>query len=169
MNYIQEIFTWLTPALEVVLQVGVCIAVFMLIAYVNKLLKERGIDITKSTSIDLENLVTKVVRYINQTVVDNMKDRSENGKLTDSQIADVKNKALSMIYELINSDMMNYLVDNFDDYEPYIEMLIENAVVMTKSDRLITTPIEVTEVINNTVTNEESCDAENASDVDTNE
>lgn len=167
MNYIQEIFTWLTPALEVVLQVGVCIVVFMLIVYVNNLLKERGIDITKSTSIDLENLIIKVVRYINQTVVDNMKEQSENGKLTDSQIADVKNKALSMIYELINSDMMNYLIDNFNDYEPYVEMLIENAVVMTKNDRLIATPIEATEVVNNTVNNEESCDVENISDADT--
>lgn len=137
MEFLTQILTYLYPILTVLIQVGICAAIVGLVGYILKILKSKGIDLINSDLVDVEGIVTKVVRYLNQTIVDKMKEASEDGKLTDEQINEIQNKALDLIYKLLDSSTMDSLISKYgENYTEYIKILIENSVVDAKNDDL---------------------------------
>lgn len=137
MEFLTQILTYLYPILTVLIQVGICVAIVGLVGYILKILKSKGIDLINSDLVDVEGIVTKVVRYLNQTIVDKMKEASEDGKLTDEQINEIQNKALDLIYKLLDSSTMDSLISKYgENYTEYIKILIENSVVDAKNDDL---------------------------------
>lgn len=137
MEFLTQILTYLYPILTVLIQVGICVAIVGLVGYILKILKSKGIDLINSDLIDVEGIVTKVVKYLNQTVVDKMKDASEDGKLTDEQISEIQSKALDLIYKLLDSSTIDSLISKYgENYTEYIKILIENSVVDAKNDDL---------------------------------
>lgn len=137
MEFLTQILTYLYPILTVLIQVGICAAIVGLVGYILKILKSKGIDLINSDLVDVEGIVTKVVRYLNQTIVDKMKEASEDGKLTDDQINEIQNKALDLIYKLLDSSTIDSLISKYgENYTEYIKILIENSVVDAKNDDL---------------------------------
>lgn len=137
MEFLTQILTYLYPILTVLIQVGICVAIVGLVGYILKILKSKGIDLINSDLVDVEGIVTKVVKYLNQTVVDKMKEASEDGKLTDEQIYEIQSKALDLIYKLLDSSTIDSLISKYgENYAEYIEILIENSVVDAKNDDL---------------------------------
>ena len=137
MEFLTQILTYLYPILTVLIQVGICAAIVGLVGYILKILKSKGIDLINSDLVDVEGIVTKVVRYLNQTIVDKMKEASEDGKLTDEQINEIQNKALDLIYKLLDSSTMDSLISKYgENYTEYIKILIENSVVDARNDDL---------------------------------
>ena len=137
MEFLTQILTYLYPILTVLIQVGICVAIVGLVGYILKILKSKGIDLINSDLVDVEGIVTKVVRYLNQTIVDKMKEASEDGKLTDEQINEIQNKALDLIYKLLDSSTIDSLISKYgENYTEYIKILIENSVVDAKNDDL---------------------------------
>ena len=137
MEFLTQILTYLYPILTVLIQVGICVAIVGLVGYILKILKSKGIDLINSDLVDVEGIVTKVVKYLNQTVVDKMKDASEDGKLTDEQISEIQSKALDLIYKLLDSSTIDSLISKYgENYTEYIKILIENSVVDAKNDDL---------------------------------
>lgn len=137
MEFLTQILTYSYPILTVLIQVGICVAIVGLVGYILKILKSKGIDLINSDLVDVEGIVTKVVRYLNQTIVDKMKEASEDGKLTDEQINEIQNKALDLIYKLLDSSTIDSLISKYgENYTEYIKILIENSVVDAKNDDL---------------------------------
>lgn len=137
MEFLTQILTYLYPILTVLIQVGICAAIVGLVGYILKILKSKGIDLINSDLVDVEGIVTKVVRYLNQTIVDKMKEASEDGKLTNEQINEIQNKALDLIYKLLDSSTMDSLISKYgENYTEYIKILIENSVVDARNDDL---------------------------------
>ena len=137
MEFLTQILTYLYPILTVLIQAGICVAIVGLVGYILKTLKSKGIDLINSDLVDVEGIVTKVVKYLNQTVVDKMKDASEDGKLTDEQISEIQSKALDIIYKLLDSSTIDSLISKYgENYTEYIKILIENSVVDAKNDDL---------------------------------
>ena len=135
MEFLTQILTYLYPILTVLIQVGICVAIVGLVGYILKILKSKGIDLINSDLVDVEGIVTKVVKYLNQTVVDKMKEASEDGKLTDEQISEIQSKALDLIYKLLDSSTIDSLISKYgENYTEYIKILIENSVVDAKND-----------------------------------
>ena len=135
MEFLTQILTYLYPILTVLIQAGICVAIVGLVGYILKILKSKGIDLINSDLVDVEGIVTKVVKYLNQTVVDKMKDASEDGKLTDEQISEIQSKALDIIYKLLDSSTIDSLISKYgENYTEYIKILIENSVVDAKND-----------------------------------
>ena len=77
MDFINQLLTYLYPILIVLIQVGICITIVGFVGYILKVLKSKGIDLINNDLIKVEDVVVKVVKYLNQTVVDGMKEASE--------------------------------------------------------------------------------------------
>lgn len=136
MNFLEGLITYAMPAITILIQVGICAVIVIGIMFLNKALKSKGIDIFNNQLINIEDLVLKVVKYLNQTVVDKLKEESEDGKLTDEQIAEIQNNALSTVMKLLNSDTMTALAEKYgEQYIDYLKVLIENAVVQAKEEK----------------------------------
>ena len=137
MEFLNQLLTYLYPILTVLIQVGICVAIVGIVGYIIKSLKSKGIDLINTNLIDVETIVTKVVKYLNQTVVDKMKEASDNGKLTDEQITEIQDKALDLIYKLLDSNTIDSLISKYgENYTEYIKILIENSVVNAKNEDL---------------------------------
>lgn len=137
MDFINQLLTYLYPILIVLIQVGICIVIVGLVGYILKVLKSKGIDLINNDLIKVEDVVVKVVKYLNQTVVDGMKEASDDGKLTDEQISDIQSKALDLIYKLLDSNAIKSLISKYgENYTDYIKVLIENSVVDVKNEGL---------------------------------
>ena len=137
MDFINQLLTYLYPILIVLIQVGICITIVGFVGYILKVLKSKGIDLINNDLIKVEDVVVKVVKYLNQTVVDGMKEASDDGKLTDEQISEIQSKALDLIYKLLDSNTIKSLISKYgENYTDYIKVLIENSVVDVKNEGL---------------------------------
>lgn len=134
MNF-DQIISYVYPVLTVIIQVAVCVGIGVLVKYLITLLQSKGIGFTDSEISNIEYTVNRVVRYMNQTIVNNMKEQSADGKLTEDQIYEIQNKALNLITGILSTDAVNALLQRYgENYVDYIKVLIENAVIDEKED-----------------------------------
>ena len=134
MNF-DQIISYVYPVLTVIIQVAVCVGIAVFVKYLITLLQSKGIGFTDSEISNIEYTVNRVVRYMNQTIVDNMKEQSVDGKLTEDQIYEIQNKTLSLITGILSTDAVNALLQRYgENYVDYIKVLIENAVIDEKED-----------------------------------
>ena len=85
-----------------------------------------------------ENCVTTVVLEMAQTVVDDLKSKSADGKLTDDEIKQIQADALAKVKQLVSTDVYNTLGIVFGDVEAWIKSKIEAEVKKTKMNPIFT-------------------------------
>lgn len=74
----------------------------------------------------------RVVETLNATLVEELKAANEDGKLTQEEILEIRNTALSTITETLSEDVKNGLTTAFGDLEKYLSMLIESSLYELK-------------------------------------
>ena len=88
-------------------------------------------DIRKAliaASNEAENITRVVVDSLKQTVVDDIKDKREDGKLTDQEVADIAKKAWEKFCAGISAEAYYTLVEHKGDIKQYVQDLIESNV-----------------------------------------
>ena len=88
---------------------------------------------TVKTYIDVvSNTVSEVVQALNQEIVNGIKEASKDGKLTEDEAKEIKNKAIEKTLGILSDDAKETLTMVFGDLDTYISTLIESAVYKTK-------------------------------------
>jgi hypothetical protein len=99
--------------------------------------KIKDTNINNAVNIS-ENCVSTVVLEMAQTVVDDLKAKSADGKLSPDEIQQIKSDAINKVQTLISTDVYNTLGSVFGDANAWIKSKIEAAVKELKAN---TTPV----------------------------
>lgn len=75
-----------------------------------------------------------VVKDLQQTVVDELKSKSEDGKLSVEEIHEVKQSAVNRLKATLTEDIQMMLGTAFGDIDEYLGLVIEKFVVDMKSE-----------------------------------
>ena len=137
---IENILGYAWNVLIILIPIAILIGVGCATWLIIKFIKSKNIDITDKEIESIQNIVLKVVKYLNQTVVDKLKESSEDGKLTPEQANNVREKALHMIYALLGDDRVQELIDKNETIEgltEFLYVLIENSVIEAKAESMI--------------------------------
>jgi hypothetical protein len=86
----------------------------------------------KNAITSAEDCVSTVVLEMAQTVVDDLKSKSADGKLTPDEIKQIQADALAKIEKLVSSDVFNTIDTIFGDAEAWIKSKIEAEVKKNK-------------------------------------
>ena len=81
---------------------------------------------------EAEKVADSVVASLQSNVVDGLKAKSADGKLTADEAKDVANKAIDMFISDLSSKSMKVINDNADDISAYIQNLIESRLLQFK-------------------------------------
>ena len=107
-----------------------------LIAFINsktEAVKKNIKNETVKTYIDVvSNTVSEVVQALNQEIVNGIKEASKDGKLTEDEAKEIKNKAIEKTLGILSDDAKETLTMVFGDLDTYISTLIESAVYKAK-------------------------------------
>lgn len=106
--------------------------------YLDNKTKETSVKIKEETvkkSIELvESCITTVVLELSQTIVDDLKDKSADGKLTDEEKVNIRNLAVEKVKQLMTDDVYTTLDEVFGSAEKWIIEKIEAEVKKIKSN-----------------------------------
>lgn len=86
----------------------------------------------KAALNEAEIIAENVVMSLQQTVVDGLKEKSADGKLTTEEIRDVAEIAFDMFISDISSKSLEVIENNADDISTYIANLIESRLFQIK-------------------------------------
>lgn len=142
---IENILGYAWNVLIILIPIAILIGVGCTTWLIIKFIKSKNIDITDKEIESIQNIVLKVVKYLNQTVVDKLKESSEDGKLTPEQANNVREEALQMIYALLGDDRVQELIDKNETIEgltEFLYVLIENSVIEAKAESMIAVEAE---------------------------
>lgn len=131
---------------QIVLGVGVPV-IILLIGFISgyalkyiklgfdKLSSKVGDNEILKTYIDIvkENAVI-IVESLNQTLVNDLKAKSEDGKLTEDEIKDISESALNTMYDMLSSDALDILQNAYDDLDVFFKNTIESALYNVKKE-----------------------------------
>lgn len=91
---------------------------------------------TVKTYIDLvADNATNVVESLNQTLVEQLKAASADGKLTAEDATNIKNTAFTMLVDTLSDDVLEIIGTVFGDTKTYLNNVIEKAVTSSKKDK----------------------------------
>ncbi len=82
----------------------------------------------------IDDIAEKTVKMFDQTVVQDLKNASADGKLTKAEIEDIQRKTSLEINSLISSDLRRALTETVGDVDAYIKALTEAKVLDLKRD-----------------------------------
>lgn len=82
----------------------------------------------------IDDIVEKTVKMFDQTVVQELKNASADGKLTKEEIEDIQRKTSIEINALMSSDLRRALMETVGDVDAYIKALTEAKVLDLKKD-----------------------------------
>lgn len=82
----------------------------------------------------IDDITEKTVKMFDQTVVQDLKNASSDGKLTKEEIEDIQRKTSIEINSLISSDLRRALTETVGDVDAYIKALTEAKVLDLKKD-----------------------------------
>jgi len=75
---------------------------------------------------------TNIVYSLNQTMVEELKSKSADGKLTKEEAEQIKEIAVKLLISTLKEDALEFLTNTFDDAEEFLASLIEKIVVDAK-------------------------------------
>jgi len=91
---------------------------------------------TLKTYIDIINdNAVNVVQSLNNTLVDGLKNASEDGKLTADEAIEIKDKAVDMLIDTLSEDITEMISKVFGDAEEYLGNVIEKTVCNVKNNK----------------------------------
>lgn len=99
----------------------------------NSLRVKFKIQVSEATMSDIKTTVTDIVIQINQRIVDDLKAKSADGKLTEEEKSEVLDRAIQLALSLLDDKALKFLRDKYGDEFAAIELLVENAVSLCKS------------------------------------
>lgn len=129
---------------EVILSI-VAPAITILLSYGAKLLTDYINDKREEIKTRVKNEKTKtyvdlvadnamnVVQTLNQTLVQDLKAASEDGKLTKDDAILIKNNALDMLKNTLSEDIRELLGEVFGDTDVYLSNVLEKVVCQVKN------------------------------------
>ncbi|MFC4803843.1 hypothetical protein [Filifactor villosus] len=82
----------------------------------------------------IDDIAEKTVKMFDQTVVQDLKNASADGKLTKAEIEDIQRKTSLEINALMSSDLRKALAETVGDVDVYIKALTEAKVLDLKKD-----------------------------------
>lgn len=116
------------------------VVVIVIGVIINKYLKENKQSMLEAVNNEkirtyadlLLDVVDNTVVSLNQTMVDELKAKSEDGTLTEEEAMEVKEIAINKVLETFGSEGTVILSLAFDDLRDYVNTLIESAVKNAK-------------------------------------
>ena len=95
-----------------------------------------GISVDNDTMNGIINIVSQVIKYLDQKFVDTIKKNSSNGSLTEYQKELIKSKCVSMIKSILNSEQVAFLLKkyNMENVDDVLDILIESNIKDTRTN-----------------------------------
>lgn len=82
----------------------------------------------------VNSIAVTVVKSFNQQVVNDLKEKSEDGKLTIDEIRMIKTDAINTIKESLTDNVKEAIENAYGDLDQYISNAIESAICDIKSE-----------------------------------
>ena len=123
-----------TPVVAIILQVLFAVLIVIITKLGNKLLVKMGVNLKDSELKEIEEIVKKTVKTINQTFVDDLKNIADNHKLTDDQKEEAYNMAYETILTLLSNDQLDALYNKYGDIAAPIKVMIESTIADFKNE-----------------------------------
>ena len=124
------------PILTLLIQIIICVLAVVGTRLLNKLFSKIGVELTENEWDTINQIVTQVVKTINQKYVDTFKEESPNGKLTDEQQTMVYENAYNMVIGMLSNKQIQLLIDKYGAVADGIKVMIESAVVDAKKESI---------------------------------
>ena len=89
-----------------------------------------GININSETMSEIISIISQVIKYLDQKYVDTIKNNSVDGTLTEYQKQIIKEKSVTIIKTILNSDQIDFLLEkyNMEDIDDVLDILIESTI-----------------------------------------
>lgn len=130
------------PIIAVLAQLVICILAVFGIRLIRKLFTKIGIDVDGKIIDEIEDIVRQAVKMVNQKFVDDYKEQSADGKLTEEQKKQVYSIAYNAIMTALTDEQMKVLIDKYgDDLSSAIEIMIESTIADCKTT--VEKPVQV--------------------------
>ena len=155
-DVMQTIVSNLTgPLTELLLEFIVIILGFLATTLINGLRKQLKLNIDEKSFQDVYGTIQGVVKSLNQSIVDDIKAKSADGKLTTEERTAVLQKAKTGIRYLLSVEQNNYIVNKYGSYDEAIDMLIHRALYDIKNQFIKNDSVSNTLTVDNEKINEE--------------
>lgn len=125
MSYLGSVAFIVLLALSQVLMVAVGV---VLISLIKKGIKKANLEIDEKTMECIEDTICTIVAATNQKMVNDLKDLSPDGKLTEEQKETIFEHVKTLVLASLSTHEMDYIINKYTDLDKGIEVLIESAV-----------------------------------------
>lgn len=89
-------------------------------------------EAVKAAMDEAERVADSVIASLQQNVVEGLKAKSADGKLSADDARDVADQAIDMFISDLSSKSLKVIQDNADDISAYIQNLIESRLLQSK-------------------------------------
>lgn len=124
--------TFIQYLLDVILLI--CSGLFICI--LRKLLTRINVNLSEAEYEQLTSLVNTVVNATNQTITENIKAASENGKLTPAQSMEIFETVKEVIVNSLTDTQKTYIEKKYQSLDEGLRYIIEDAVAKAKQNRI---------------------------------
>ena len=122
-----ELFKIILTAIGVIVSSIASWVATAIIKWFNSKMKDKKIA---KYATDIVNIVTDAAKNIFQTYVESLK---KEGKFTQEAQEDAKKKALDIIHSQLTNELKEYIQDNFNDVDSYLENKLEAVLYSLKN------------------------------------
>ena len=122
-----ELFKIILTAIGVIVSSIASWVATAIIKWFNSKMKDKKIA---KYATDILNIVTDAAKYIFQTYVESLK---KEGKFTQEAQEAAKKKALDIIHSQLTNELKEYIQDNFNDVDSYLENKLEAVLYSLKN------------------------------------
>lgn len=119
--------------ISVISLVFTCVIVPVMTALFKWLRSKTKNDALITALSEAETIATNVVSSLQANVVEALKSASEDGKLTDQEVADIRKKALNMFLSDLSKKSYDVINANADNIAAWVQNLLETKVTSIKN------------------------------------
>ena len=127
-----------STGLGVIIQILVVVIGVILIAAIKKLFDKLNLEVDQKQMDSIKSVIEDVVRTTNQKIVDIIKEKNPNNKLTEEQQEYIFNTVKDTVMASLSAKEIKVITDKFGDIETGIECMIESCVSVNGSLGCIT-------------------------------
>ncbi len=121
------------PVISAISQLLVIVLLGIISFAANVLRNKFKIDLSEKTLSGIRTTLTDVVTQLNQQVVDDLKAKSADGKLTSEEKDEIIYQAKELALRLLDDKSLKFLREKYGDELDAIELLIESIIGTYKS------------------------------------
>lgn len=132
---LEIVLSTVVPALAALLAWCVKLLTTFIQAKTNEIKNKTDNETVKSYVDLISDNATNVVISLNQTLVEELKAASSDGKLTKEDAVMIKDKAVAMLADTLSEDIKETIAKVFKDTNTYLGNVIERVVVDVKDGK----------------------------------